>query len=1527
MPTSSAPNHLGTDPSLLDPIAILHPASDFDDPLISSPSAASHNSPAPPPPEESPDRKPGDARVHRLGTEQNDRFLDTVAKDYPGFGSYSVGYTMGQLANATHLDKDIAIAYTDASGTRIAWEQQYGGRGDDVANAVAIEPYSSDLFITGYSEGDFAGTGSGGKDVWFGRFSPGGNIMNPFLFKWGSAGDDVAEAIATDNHYNIYLAGYTTGDLVGNNDGGKDAWVAKFSQEGELQWTYKVGTLGDDVATGIAVGDLGEVFVTGYSTHGWSENNLGNGSSSAWVFKLDMDGIREWQDYIVGGDTKAYDIAVRNSGDIYVTGSTTGDLEGTNAGGIDAWVARYDRDFYDLYRQKDPNWIEQLGTAGDDIAYSIAIDGAERIYLAGSTTGAMAGRAVGGQDAWFAAYDTHSNPMQPELRWKQQLGTTGDDIATGIDVGHNGDTYFLAGYTNGQLGNYEHYGFDPIGGFQNEDMWTATYSQFNQIPEGLTFSLDRTSYWQQDTLEIYGEVGERDTIYDISHIEMSLIKGDGTEISLPEITAITARDWETIWGDFNYRLNLNRYGLEQGDYTLRGTARDRAGHDTGATFEQVFSITSPLMNQAPEGLEAHLKDSWQTFTPGQTLEVEYGRVFDYDGASNLTHIAFELIDPNGAIVQLPEATQIYTETGNSYDPYARFDYSFQLPTDLQLSGQYILKAVAYDGSGATSLPFENSINIEIDHHFSYGPHFNLDRYDYQAYETIQLENVHIHHPDGIDKIESVQFFLRDLNKNTELALGKVTQWTNFGSSDAEFHYNINLGALGLEEGSYELFARAYDTSGRTSDHPNQQNFYVRSNPNHYFPLNFQLAKDRAEYKNTETISIRDSHIHYPDGIENIARVDFRLQKMNGYYGFIDLPDVTEFNLQGSSDATFEYSVNLSPYDLEINQSYSLWVTAYDALGYSSVPISHSFYLRDNQAPMGISFNLNSSYLSTEIIEIDDGIIHDPNGSADIDRIAFQLRHSDGTILALTDATNFIPNDTAYEEARFTHNINLGNYNLDPGSYTLIATGYDLDGAMGHEFETAFEILSPNASPESLRFGLDRSDYKPTDTVRIKEGWVKDPDGAQDIVNIRYDLRREDGTVVANDAIGDLTAASWDPLWVSFAADIHLSAFNLADGTYTIAAIAYDIANTASNLFERSFTITTPPPNVNPSNLTFNLDASTYKPTDTINLLNGWVKDGNGAETLDRIDLSLVNEQGTAIDIADIATLNPASWNPQWASFQHGLTLEGLNLQGGTYRLVGVAYDEAGTASGQFERSFSLEVPQPNLNPTDLRFSLNKSTYNPTDTLTIRNGWVQDGDGWEDLESVSFKIVASNGSEIDLGGLNNFVNVGWTQKWASFSGGFDLSQYNLGDGTYTLVGVAIDQSGGESQTLSRNFTIKAPQSTNTAPARLQFGLSGSTFSVNDTVQITNGWVYDQDGNSDLVGVDFELVAENGTVIDVGDSLNFTTVWWDRSRRWNSFRHGINLSEWGLSTGRYTLRGKAYDQAGDYSNSFSRSFTLV
>ncbi|MBI5189241.1 MAG: SBBP repeat-containing protein [Nitrospirae bacterium] len=69
------------------------------------------------------------------------------------------------------------------------------------------------------------------------------------------------------------------------------------------------------------------------------------------------------------GDDQAYDVSVDGAGNVYMTGYTYGGLDGnTNAGMSDLFVLKYNSDGVQ-------QWTRQLGTAADDRAHGVAVDG------------------------------------------------------------------------------------------------------------------------------------------------------------------------------------------------------------------------------------------------------------------------------------------------------------------------------------------------------------------------------------------------------------------------------------------------------------------------------------------------------------------------------------------------------------------------------------------------------------------------------------------------------------------------------------------------------------------------------------------------------------------------------------------------------------------------------------------------------------------------------------------------------------------------------------------------------------------------------------------------------------------------------------------------------------------------------------------------------------------------------------------------------------------------------------------------
>jgi Calx-beta domain/Beta-propeller repeat len=95
------------------------------------------------------------------------------------------------------------------------------------------DPNHDNVYFAGYTEGDFAGNSAGGQDVWVAKYGSNGEQI--WTKQFGSSEDDRSFGIATDSSSNVYFTGITRGDLAGTNAGGADLWTAKINPETQPQ--------------------------------------------------------------------------------------------------------------------------------------------------------------------------------------------------------------------------------------------------------------------------------------------------------------------------------------------------------------------------------------------------------------------------------------------------------------------------------------------------------------------------------------------------------------------------------------------------------------------------------------------------------------------------------------------------------------------------------------------------------------------------------------------------------------------------------------------------------------------------------------------------------------------------------------------------------------------------------------------------------------------------------------------------------------------------------------------------------------------------------------------------------------------------------------------------------------------------------------------------------------------------------------------------------------------------------------------
>lgn len=139
------------------------------------------------------------------------------------------------------------------------------------------------------------------------------------------------------------------------------------------------------------------------------------GDFDAFVRKYDPAGHELWTRQFGGkGGEGARGVAVDPTGNVIIIGTTDGALPGNqSAGGFDAYVRQYDPAGREL-------WTHQFGSADDDYAVGVAVDGAGRTWVVGSDDRALPGQAwAGSTDAFVRQFDPTGSPVDPAIRHRQ----------------------------------------------------------------------------------------------------------------------------------------------------------------------------------------------------------------------------------------------------------------------------------------------------------------------------------------------------------------------------------------------------------------------------------------------------------------------------------------------------------------------------------------------------------------------------------------------------------------------------------------------------------------------------------------------------------------------------------------------------------------------------------------------------------------------------------------------------------------------------------------------------------------------------------------------------------------------------------------------------------------------------------------------------------------------------------------------------------------------------------------------------
>ncbi|UOQ64712.1 SBBP repeat-containing protein [Hymenobacter volaticus] len=333
------------------------------------------------------------------------------------------------LINFAFSSDYLTIKYNGATGQQL-WVKTYNGigNGSDGVADVGMDAVGN-VYVTGYSKefgarSDYTTikySGDSGQPLW---------IRTYFL---NGDEDDVPSALAVDAVGNVYVTGFSDGDLAATN---YDFLTLKYSTSGEQLWVKTYNGTGarnsQEVPADLALDPEGNVAVTGrsYTSAGQSAYATVKYSASGqqlWVARSDRFGSASQQH---GATAVAMDAA----GNVAVTGNfydnngqiDYGTLKYASADGQQLWLTRYN------------------GTGnGEDLATDITMDAAGNVFVTGSSisnldTSPLTTKAdyatlkydgTSGQQLWEARYNGPANGT--DLASSIALDAAGNVLVTG----------------------------------------------------------------------------------------------------------------------------------------------------------------------------------------------------------------------------------------------------------------------------------------------------------------------------------------------------------------------------------------------------------------------------------------------------------------------------------------------------------------------------------------------------------------------------------------------------------------------------------------------------------------------------------------------------------------------------------------------------------------------------------------------------------------------------------------------------------------------------------------------------------------------------------------------------------------------------------------------------------------------------------------------------------------------------------------------------------------------------------------
>ena len=249
--------------------------------------------------------------------------------------------TINAIATGNRGGSDSIIIKIDGSGT-IAWLKTYGGNGNDFLRQIIVTDDGGYAFInitTTNNNGDVTDF-HGNQNIWVVKTDGSGTIQWQKTvgtsMTWGYSITQTAD-------HGFAVVGDDSGSFS-DSHGSEDAIIAKFSEQGILEWRKCYGGSQSDSAVSIIQTTDGGYVFSGYTESNNGDVTANHGTTDMWVVKTSATGELQWQKALGGAAGElSYSIAQTSDEGFVLTGytrSSDGDVTTPSGGLRNGWVVK-----------------------------------------------------------------------------------------------------------------------------------------------------------------------------------------------------------------------------------------------------------------------------------------------------------------------------------------------------------------------------------------------------------------------------------------------------------------------------------------------------------------------------------------------------------------------------------------------------------------------------------------------------------------------------------------------------------------------------------------------------------------------------------------------------------------------------------------------------------------------------------------------------------------------------------------------------------------------------------------------------------------------------------------------------------------------------------------------------------------------------------------------------------------------------------------------------------------------------------